>query len=78
MVSQLVKELTISAGKYNATILKLLTVSESLRYYFIRSLGFNVSLNILCYKNTNVETQSLMLSYLTFNFIFMDPFFYSA
>ena len=32
MISQLVKELTVSPGKYNTAMLKLLTVSESLRY----------------------------------------------
>lgn len=34
MISQLLKELTVSAGKYNATMLKLFTMSESLRYLF--------------------------------------------
>lgn len=61
MISQLVKELTVSAGKYNATMLKLFTVSESLRYLFdLWGLMFTSS-NILYYENSNMEPQYFII-----------------
>lgn len=74
MISQLVKELTVSPGKYNAAMLKLQCLSH-LDILLIRSLRFNVKQ--LRYVAIRVQTWnpniSLFIQF-TFNFIFYGDF----
>lgn len=71
MIFQLVEELTISASKYNATILKLQCLSY-LDVCLIRSLRFNVKQLKYFIRIQTWNPNISLFTYFTFNFIFTE------